>query len=67
MDEVSLLIDLLSGDNRWSTAAQALVSEGKIASSHAVTPEFIDVRSITANKAVRVDLSTIFYVAHTPS
>jgi len=54
MDEVSLVIDLLS--NNWSSNATALVSEGVISSSHAVIPEFIDIRSITKNKAVRVDL-----------
>lgn len=54
MDEVSLVIDLLS--NNWSSNATALVSAGVISSSHAVTPEFIDIRSITKNKAARVDL-----------
>ena len=54
MDEVSLVLDILS--NGWSSAATALVSAGTISSSHAVTPEVIDIRSITANKASRVDL-----------
>tara|TARA_R100000329_G_C7500486_1_gene176191 strand:+ start:21 stop:533 length:513 start_codon:yes stop_codon:yes gene_type:complete len=54
MDEVSLLIDLIN--NNWSSNATALVDAGVISSSHAVTPEVIDVRSITKNKAVRVDL-----------
>tara|TARA_Y100000004_G_scaffold197389_1_gene271767 strand:+ start:6729 stop:7214 length:486 start_codon:yes stop_codon:yes gene_type:complete len=40
----------------WSSNATALVSAGTISSSHAVTPEVIDIRSITANKAARVDL-----------
>ena len=40
----------------WSSNATALVSAGTISSSHAVTPEVIDIRSITANKASRVDL-----------
>ena len=55
MDEVSLLLDLLS--NNWSTNATALVSDGTISASHAVTPDFIDIRTMTANKGVRVDLS----------
>ena len=54
MDEVSLLIDLINSN--WSTNATALVSAGTIPSSHAVTPEVIDIRSIAANKAARVDL-----------
>ena len=54
MDEVSLLIDLIN--TNWSTNATALVSDGTISASHAVTPEVIDIRSITANKAARVDL-----------
>ena len=55
MDEVSLLIDLLS--NNWSSNATALVSAGEISSDHAVTPDFIDIRTLSANKGVRVDLS----------
>ena len=55
MDEVSLLLDLLS--NNWSSNATALVSEGTISASHAVTPEFLDVRNTTKHKGVRVDLS----------
>jgi len=54
MDEVSLVLDILSSN--WASNATALVSAGTISSSHAVTPEFIDIRSITANKGVRVDL-----------
>ena len=55
MDEVSLFIDLLS--NSWSANATALVSAGTISASHAVTPEFLDVRNTTKHKGVRVDLS----------
>ena len=55
MDEVSLLLDLLS--TQWSSNASALVSSGDIAVSHAVTPDFIDIRTTTANKGSRVDLS----------
>lgn len=55
MDEVSLLLDLLS--NNWSSNATALVSAGTIDASHAVTPDFIDIRTLSANKGVRVDLS----------
>ena len=54
MDEVSLLLDLLS--NNWSSNATALVSAGTISASHAVTPEFLDVRNTTKHKGVRVDL-----------
>jgi len=54
MDEVSLLIDLIT--NNWSSNASALQSAGTISASHAVTPEVIDIRSITKNKAARVDL-----------
>jgi len=43
MDEVSLLLDLLS--NNWSSNATALVSAGTISASHAVTPDFLDVRN----------------------
>jgi len=55
MDEVSLLLDLLS--NNWASNATALVSNGTIDASHAVTPDFIDIRTLSANKGVRVDLS----------
>jgi len=55
MDEVSLFLDLLSSG--WSSAASALVSDGSISASHAVTPEFLDVRNTTKHKGVRVDLS----------
>ena len=55
MDEVSLIIDLLA--DSWSSNASALVSAGTIAAGHAVTPNFIDIRTMTKNKGVRVDLS----------
>ena len=55
MDEVTLLLDLLS--TNWSSNATALVSAGTIDASHAVTPDFIDIRTLSANKGVRVDLS----------
>ena len=61
MDEVSLLIDILTNTDSslgktWSLAAQELVNEGKI-TTHAITPDVIDIRTMTANKGVRVDLS----------
>ena len=40
-----------------SSNATALVSAGTISASHAITPDFIDIRTTTANKGVRVDLS----------
>jgi len=55
MDEVSLILDLIS--TQWASNATALVSAGTIDASHAVTPDFIDIRTLTANKGVRVDLS----------
>ena len=42
---------------QWSSNATALVSAGAISVSHAITPDFIDIRTTTANKGVRVDLS----------
>jgi hypothetical protein len=62
MDEVSLLIDMLTNTDvslgtTWSQAAQALQSAGTISASHAITPDIIDIRTTTANKGVRVDLS----------
>ena len=53
MDEVTLVLRLLS--DRWSAAASALVSAGKITSGHVETPRFIDVRSIKPNEGRRVD------------
>jgi hypothetical protein len=55
MDEVSLLLDLLS--TQWGSNAIALKNAGVINLSHAVTPDFIDIRTTTANKGSRVDLS----------
>ena len=55
MDEVSLLLDLLS--NNWSYNANALVSAGTIDASNEVTPDFIDIRTMAVNKGKRVDLS----------
>ena len=55
MDEVSLLLNLLS--TNWSSNATALVSAGTISADHAVIPDFIDIRTLSANKGVRVDLS----------
>tara|TARA_R100001463_G_scaffold136365_1_gene201552 strand:+ start:3742 stop:4254 length:513 start_codon:yes stop_codon:yes gene_type:complete len=55
VDEVSLLLNLLS--TNWSSNATALVSAGTISADHAVTPDFIDIRTLSANKGVRVDLS----------
>ena len=62
MDEVGLLIDMLTNTNAalgktWSQATQDLVNEGKINVTHAITPDIIDIRTTTANKGVRVDLS----------
>jgi hypothetical protein len=62
MDEVSLLIDILTNTNTalgttWSQAAQALESAGTISSSNVVLPDVIDIRTMSANKGVRVDLS----------
>jgi hypothetical protein len=55
LDEVALLKDLI--DSNWSSNATALVSAGTISASHAVTPDIIDIRTTTANKGKRVDLS----------
>ena len=56
MDEVSFIVRLL-GDN-WAAAATALTSNGSITSSHAVTPKFIDVRSIEPKEGRRVDIDS---------
>jgi len=53
VDEVTFIIRLLS--DRWSAAASALVSAGKITAGHVETPRFIDVRSIKPNEGRRVD------------
>ena len=54
MDEVSLILDLLS--TQWATNAIALRDAGVIDAGQVPTPDFIDIRTMTANKGVRVDL-----------
>ena len=55
MDEVSLLMDLVS--SKWSSSVTTLISEGKITADHAGTPNFVDVRTLQKNKGVRYDLT----------
>lgn len=55
MDEVSLLIDLVS--SKWSSSVSTLVSAGTISADHAGTPNFVDVRTLQKNKGVRYDLT----------
>ena len=55
MDEVSLLIDLVSSN--WSSSVTTLISEGKITADHAGTPNFVDVRTLDKNRGVRYDLT----------
>tara|TARA_R100001509_G_scaffold134645_1_gene88277 strand:+ start:690 stop:1199 length:510 start_codon:yes stop_codon:yes gene_type:complete len=55
MDEVSLLIDLVS--TNWSSSVTTLISEGKITADHAGTPNFVDVRTLDKNRGVRYDLT----------
>jgi len=55
MDEVALLIDLVS--TNWSSSATTLVSEGKISADHVTTPNFVDVRTLERGRGVRYDLS----------
>jgi len=55
MDEVSLLIDLVS--SKWSSSVTTLISEGKITADHAGTPNFVDVRTLDKNRGVRYDLT----------
>ena len=55
MDEVSLLIDLVSSN--WASSASTLQSAGTISSSHTGTPNFVDVRTLQKNKGVRYDLT----------
>ena len=55
MDEVSLLIDLVS--SKWSSSVSTLVSAGTISADHAGTPNFVDVRTLDKNKGVRYDLT----------
>ena len=47
MDEVSLLIDLVS--SKWSSSVSTLVSAGTISADHAGTPNFVDVRTLDKN------------------
>jgi hypothetical protein len=56
MDEVSLLIDLVSSN--WSSSASTLQSAGTISSSHTATPNFVDVRTLEKGKGMRYDLSS---------
>ena len=53
MDEVTFIIRLLN-DN-WAASATTLSNNGSITASHAVTPKFIDVRSIEPKEGRRVD------------
>ncbi len=55
MDEVSLLIDLVSSN--WSSSASTLQSAGTISSSHTATPNFVDVRTLDKNRGARYDLT----------
>ncbi len=43
--------------NNWSSNATALVTDGTISATHAVTPDVIDIRTMAVNKGKRVDLS----------
>jgi len=56
MDEVSLLIDLVSSN--WSSSATTLQSAGTISADHVATPNFVDVRTLERGKGVRYDLSS---------
>ena len=51
MDEVSLLIDLVS--SKWASSATTLQSAGTISADHVGTPNFVDVRTLQKNKGVR--------------
>lgn len=55
MDEVSLLIDLVS--SKWSSSVTTLVNAGTISADHAGTPNFVDVRTLQKNKGARYDLT----------
>ena len=55
MDEVSLLIDLVS--SKWSSSVTTLINAGTISADHAGTPNFVDVRTLQKNKGVRYDLT----------
>lgn len=56
MDEVSLLIDLVSSN--WSSSATTLVTDGVITADHVTTPNFVDVRTLERGRGVRYDLSS---------
>ncbi len=56
MDEVSLIIDLVS--TNWSSSATTLVNDGVITNDHIAIPNFVDVRSMDRGKGVRYDLSS---------
>ena len=56
MDEVSLLIDLVT--TNWSASATTLQSAGTITADHVVTPNFIDIRTMERGKGSRYDLSS---------
>jgi hypothetical protein len=56
MDEVSFIVRLLN-DN-WAATATTLTNNGSIVASHAVTPKFIDVRSIVPKEGRRVDVDS---------
>ena len=56
MDEVSLLIDLVSSN--WSSSTATLQSAGTISAEHTGTPNFVDVRTLERGKGVRYDLSS---------
>ena len=55
MDEVSLLIDLVS--SKWSSSATTLQQAGTITADHVAIPNFVDVRTLQKNKGVRYDLT----------
>ena len=55
MDEVALLIDLVS--TNWSSSATSLVNDGEITADHVTTPNFVDVRTLERGRGVRYDLS----------
>jgi len=55
MDEVSLLIDLVT--TKWAASATALRAAGTITADHVGTPNFVDVRTLQKNKGVRYDLT----------
>ena len=56
MDEVSLLIDLVSSN--WSSSATTLQSAGTISADHVATLTDGDVRTLEKGKGMRYDLSS---------